>query len=105
MVTSIVATVGHKKYLLPSEGLLDAWGGGRIVDTHTKDRMFGGACYDSDDCVFRGVLDTGRNNAAVAVQWEIFNGKVSRTVFTTSDDIVNFFLTHIDPPPNVTVYN
>jgi len=104
-VSSIMANVGKKEYRLPSDGLLNAWGGGRNENVHTKNRMLGGNCYDSDDCIFRGVFDQGRETCAVAVQWEIVAGRVSRTVFTCSGDLVGFFESHIEPPSNVTVYN
>lgn len=102
-VTSIVAEIGgqrhQKKYSLPCKGMFDAWGGGRNENFHSKNRRFGASCYDDNYCVLRGVFGDGAET--FAVQWEISNGKVSWTVFTGIADIVDLFLSDIDPPGNV----
>lgn len=102
-IKSIVAYVeikGHqKKYLLPSQGMFDAWGGGRDENINTKYREFGATCYDENNCVLRGVFGDGAET--FVAQWEISDGHVERTVFTAVSDVVDLFRSHIDPPSNV----
>lgn len=98
-VTSIVVEVGHKKYALNVKGMYDAWGGGRNETLKSKNRRFGATCSDSSNCVIRAVIGDGIWTAAV--QWEISDGRSSRTVFTFSPDVISLFIAHIDPPGNV----
>lgn len=99
MVTSIVAEIKNKRYSLDAKDMFNAWGGGRNEDTKTKNRRFGATCYNSNNCVIRAVIGDGI--WTTAVQWEISGGIASRTVYTSNPDIIELFLTHIDPPGNV----
>lgn len=102
-VTSIVAEIGdkthHRKYSLPCKGMFDAWGGGLDENVRSKNRRFGATCYDENNCVLRGVFADGAET--FVAQWEISDGRVSRTVFTGVSDIVDLFMSNIDPPGNV----
>lgn len=98
-VSSIVVEVGHKRYSLNVKGMYDAWGGGRNESLKTKNRRFGATCYNPSNCVIRAVIGDGIWTAAV--QWEISDGKSSRTVFTSSPDVISLFIADIDPPGNV----
>lgn len=90
-----VTAWGHR-YVLPSEGMYDAWGKNRSEDLQSNVRHFGGHCVTPTDCVFRGVFSDGAET--YVAQWEIVAGHAERTILTSEPDIVNVILANIDGP-------
>jgi hypothetical protein len=93
-VFRITATVKGHRYVLPSDGMYDAWGSNRSENPQSKVRHFGGQCYSPANCVFRGVFSDA--SETYVVQWEIADGIAERTVFTGDNEIVNLIVDHID---------
>ena len=84
-----------KSYLLDVSNMYNAWGS-RPLEYPGKVRYFGGKCFDINNCQFRGLFSDAAGS--FVAEWRIVNGKQLRTVLTDSDDIVNLFMEHIDPP-------
>jgi hypothetical protein len=84
-----------KSYLLDVSNMYNAWGS-RPLEYPGKIRYFGGKCSDNSNCQFRGLFSDAAGS--FVAEWRIVNGRQVRTVLTDSDDIVNLFIDHIDPP-------
>ncbi|GAA0588611.1 hypothetical protein [Rhizomicrobium electricum] len=100
-VFRIAVNVKGHHYVLPSDGMYDAWGANRSENVQTKVRHFGGHCDTPTNCVFRGVFSDA--SETYVVEWKIADGIAERTVFTGDEEIVNLVMDHIDGP--VTEYN
>lgn len=88
-------TFNGKSYLLDVSNMYNAWGS-RPLEYPGKIRYFGGKCSDVNNCQLRGLFSDGAGS--FVAEWLIVNGRQVRTVLTDSDDIVNLFMDHIDPP-------
>jgi len=93
-VKSIVVTCKGHSYLLDPSDMYNAWGN-RPLELKGV-RYFGGNCYDEKNCQFRGLFSDGAGS--FVAEWRIVNGMPVRTVLTNSNDVVNLFIKHIDPP-------
>jgi hypothetical protein len=89
-----VSYQGHT-YSLDASDMYDAWGG-RTLEQKGTIRYFGGKCYDQKNCQFRGLFSDAVGS--FVAEWRIVNGLAIRTVLSGSDDIVQLFAQHIDPP-------
>lgn len=85
----------EKSYLLDVSNMYNAWGS-RPLEYPGKIRFFGGKCSDINNCQIRGLFSDAAGS--FVAEWRIVNGQQVRTVLTDSDDIVNLFMEHIDPP-------
>lgn len=94
-IKSIVAKYKGHSYSLDSSNMYDAWGS-RPLSYKGAIRYFGGWCYDSKNCKFRGIFSDAAG--AFVAEWQVVNGVSTRTVLTNSSDIMNLFMKHIDPP-------
>lgn len=88
-------TFKGKSYLLDVSNMYNAWGS-RPLEYPGKIRYFGGKCSDINNCQVRGLFSDAAGS--FVAEWRIVNGQQVRTVLTDSDDIVNLFMEHIDPP-------
>ena len=85
----------NKSYILDTSNMFNAWGN-RPLEFSGSIRYLGGFCYDEETCVVRGLFsDAGGSFAA---EWAITGGISQRTVISESNDIINLFMKHIDPP-------
>jgi hypothetical protein len=84
-----------KTYSLSSVGMYNAWGA-RPLEIRGAVRYFGGKCFDSRNCQFRGLFSDAAGS--FVAEWRVVNGVSTRTVLTSSNDVVNLFIKHIDPP-------
>ena len=94
-VKSITATFNGKSHSLDVSSMYDAWGA-RPLEHPGAVRYFGGKCFDSRNCQFRGLFSDAAGS--FVAEWRVVNGTSVRTVLTSSDDVVSLFLKHIDPP-------
>lgn len=94
-VKSITVSYQGQSYSLEVSDMYNAWGT-RPLEAKGGVRYFGGKFFDSKNCQFRGVFSDAAGS--FAAEWKIVNGVPTRTVLTDSDDVVNLFLHHIDPP-------
>ncbi len=94
-VKSIKVTFQNKTYSLNSADMYNAWGT-RPFEIPGVVRYFGGKCFDSQNCQFRGLFsDAG---GAFVAGWRIVKRRTSQTIVTYSSDVTNLFIKHIDPP-------
>jgi len=94
-VKEIVVTYRGVSHSLDGSNMFDAWGK-RPLEYRGAIRYFGGNCYDSQNCQFRGLFsDAGGSFVA---EWRVENGVATRTVLTDSSDVMNLFMKNIDPP-------
>lgn len=93
-VKSITVSCKRQSYSLDSSDMYNAWGN-RPVELKGI-RYFGGNCYDEKNCQFRGLFSDGAGS--FVAEWRVVGGVPVRTVLTNSNDIVNLFIKHIDPP-------
>ena len=96
-VKSITASFGGRTYELDASNMYNAWGGRPLEAGGT--RFFGGKCETSektDICHLRGIFSDGAGS--FVAEWVVVNGKSTRTVLTSSNDVLGLFLDHIDPP-------
>lgn len=84
-----------KSYLLDASNMYNAWGS-RPLEYPGKIRYFGGKCSDINNCQVRGIFSDAAGS--FVAEWRIVDGLQIRTVLTDSDDIVDLFIEHIDPP-------
>lgn len=91
---SIVASYQGKSYSLNSSDMYNAWGT-RPLELKGI-RYFGGKCFDVMNCKFRGLFSDAAGS--FVAEWMIVNGTPIRTVLTDSNDVVDLFIRHIDPP-------
>jgi hypothetical protein len=90
-------TVSHQKhfYSLNVSNMYNAWGS-RPLEVKGVIRYFGGKCQDAKNCQFRGIFSDGAGT--FVAEWKVVGGAPIRTILTNSNDIINFFMGHIDPP-------
>lgn len=94
-VKSIAISYQGQSYPLDTSDMYDAWGD-RPLEYKGTVRYFGGKCFDTKNCQFRGLFSDAAGS--FVAEWRIVNGLSNRTVLTDSNDIVNLFMQHIDPP-------
>jgi hypothetical protein len=94
-VKNIKVSFQGKTYSLSSVGMYNAWGT-RPLEIRGAVRHFGGKCFDSKNCQFRGLFSDAAGS--FVAEWRVVNGVSARTVLTNSNDVVNLFIKHIDPP-------
>jgi len=94
-VKEIKISYQGRSYLLDASDMYNAWGD-RPLEVKGAVRYFGGGCFDAENCEFRGLFADGAGT--FVAEWHIVNGIAVRTVLTNSNDVVNLFLHHIDPP-------
>jgi hypothetical protein len=94
-VKSIKISYHGQSYLLDASDMYNAWGT-RPLKYKGVIRYFGGTCTDRKTCRFRGLFSDGAGS--FVAEWLIVDGVERRTVLTDSDDVVNLFMSHIDPP-------
>jgi hypothetical protein len=94
-VRKISISFKERSYLLDVSNMYNAWGS-RPLEYPGKIRYFGGKCSDINNCQIRGLFSDGAGS--FVAEWRIVNGRQVRTVLTDSNDIVNLFMEHIDPP-------
>ncbi|MBC3928644.1 hypothetical protein H8K29_10515 [Undibacterium sp. CY21W] len=94
-VKSIRVSFQGKTYSLSSDGMYNAWGK-RPLEYPGSVRYFGGKCFDSQNCQFRGLFSDAAGS--FVAEWRVVNGVPTRTVLTNSNDVVSLFMKHIDPP-------
>jgi hypothetical protein len=92
---SITATYQDKSYSLDVSDMFNAWGT-RPLEVKGAVRYFGGKCRDAKNCELRGIFSDGAGS--YVAEWQIIHGVPFRTILTNSDDVVNLFIHHIDPP-------
>ncbi len=93
-VKSITVSFKGQSYSLDASDMYDAWGN-RPLELKGV-RYFGGQCIEISYCQFRGLFSDA--SGTFVAEWVIVDGKSIRTVLTGSDDIVDLFMKHIDPP-------
>lgn len=92
---SIKVLFQNTSYTLDVKDMYNAWGN-RPLKYPGGVRYFGGKCFDKKNCQFRGLFsDAGGSFVA---EWLIVDGYATRTVLTGSNDVVDLFMKHIDPP-------
>ena len=94
-IKSISVTFQKKTHSLDASDMYDAWGS-RHLQHKGSVRYFGGECFDENNCQFRGLFSDAAGS--FVAEWRIVNGYSYRTVLTTSDDVMDLFMKHIDPP-------
>jgi hypothetical protein len=94
-VKRILVSYQDQSYSLDASDMYDAWGK-RPLEVAGAVRYFGGKCSDAKNCQFRGLFSDAAGS--FVAEWQIVNGLSNRTVLTDSNDIVNLFMQHIDPP-------
>jgi len=94
-IKSISVVYHNQSYMLDSSDMYDAWGS-RPLERTGVIRYFGGKCFDSKNCQFRGLFSDA--SGSFVAEWQIVNGLAFRTVLSSSHDIVGLFMKHIDPP-------
>jgi len=94
-VKSISVSYRNQSYLLDVSDMYNAWNG-RPLEYKGSIRYFGGRCFNTKDCQFRGLFSDGAGS--FVAEWRIVNGMPIRTVLTDSDDIISLFMKNIDPP-------
>ena len=94
-VKSIKVSFQGKTYSLNSTDMYNAWGG-RPLEHPGSIRYFGGKCFDSQTCRFRGVFSDAAGS--FVAEWRVANGVSTRTVLTDSNDVIHLFIKQIDPP-------
>lgn len=94
-IKSIIISFQERSYALDVSDMFDAWGN-RPFEIRGVIRYFGGKCFDSKNCQFRGLFSDAAG--AFVAEWRIVNGMSIRTVLTNSDDVVNLFMKNIEPP-------
>jgi len=94
-VKSITVSFQGRSYALDASCMYNAWGG-RPLEVPGVIRYFGGKCFDSRTCHFRGLFADA--SETFVAEWLVVNGTPVRTVLSGSIDIVNLFTEHIDPP-------
>jgi len=93
-VQGITVSFMGRSYQLDVTDMYDAWG--ERSSKRGERRWFGGQCYKSSFCVFRGVFGDGGDT--YVAEWSVYRGVVSRTVITDADDVVNVFMENIERP-------
>jgi hypothetical protein len=94
-VKSISVSYRNQSYSLDVSDMYDAWGS-RPLEYKGSVRYFGGKCFNTKLCQFRGLFSDGAGS--FVAEWGVVNGLPIRTVLSGQNDIVNLFMRHIDPP-------
>ncbi len=94
-VKNILVSFAGAKHLLDASDMYNAWGS-RPLEYKGSIRYFGGKCSNSNNCQLRGVFSDA--SGSFVAEWQIVNGISTRTVLTSSNDVVHLFMEHIDPP-------
>ena len=94
-VKSLTISFKGRSYALDASCMYNAWGR-RPLEVPGVIRYFGGKCSDAKNCAFRGIFADA--SETFVAEWRIRNGMPIRTVFSSSEDIVNLFMKNIDPP-------
>lgn len=92
---SITISVQGTCYGLDVADMYNAWGN-RPLEHAGGVRYFGGSCLDEENCQFRGLFSDGAGT--FVAEWIVVDGYATRTVLSGSNDLVNLFTKHIDPP-------
>lgn len=92
---SLSLTVSGKTYKLDTTGMYNAWGN-RPLEYKGTIKYLGAHCYDKDNCALRGLFSDAAGS--YVAEWLIVNGIATRTVISSSDDIVHLFMKNIEPP-------
>lgn len=93
-VRGITASYRGRSYSLDATNMYNAWGERPLAIKGI--RYFGGKCFDTKNCEFRGIFSDAAGS--FVAEWRIVGGVSVRTVLTNSSDVVNLFIRHIDPP-------
>lgn len=91
----LVISFEGKSHSLDTSHMFNAWGN-RPLEVKGVIRYLGGHCYDSEHCALRGLFSDAAGS--YVAEWVVINGVSSRTVLTSSDDVVHLFMKNIDPP-------
>jgi hypothetical protein len=94
-VKSISVSYRGQSYSLDASDMYNAWGN-RPLEYKGVIRYFGGKCFDTKNCQFRGLFSDAAGS--FVAEWAIVDGLSIRTVLSGSGDIVDLFMKHIDPP-------
>lgn len=94
-VKSIVITFQGKSSELDVSDMYNAWGN-RPLEYRGKVRYFGGKCSDLKNCQIRGIFSDAAGS--FVAEWLIVDGRAFRSILTSSNDVVDLFMKHIDPP-------
>ncbi|HEY5998127.1 MAG TPA: hypothetical protein VI078_02370 [bacterium] len=94
-VKSIQVSFHEQSYALDASDMYNAWGN-RLLQYPGAVRYFGGKCFDVKNCQFRGLFSDAAGS--FVAEWLVVDGHVFRTVLSGSNDIVDLFSQHIDPP-------
>jgi hypothetical protein len=92
---SITVSYQKQSYSLDVSNMYNAWGN-RPLEVKGDVRYFGGKCFYAKNCHFRGLFSDGAGT--FVAEWHIVNGTQIRTILTNTNDVVNLFMRHIDPP-------
>lgn len=96
-LASIVVVAKGQTYSLPVDNMYDPLTANFVMSTggRSPKRRIGGHCYEAGWCTFRGIFGDGAN--VYLAQWEIFEGRVIRTILTADQEIYGWFSNHLDP--------
>jgi hypothetical protein len=94
-VKEILVSYRGASYHLDASNMYDAWGK-RPLEVAGIVRYFGGKCFDTKNCQFRGLFSDAAGS--FVAEWKIINGLSNRTVLSDSGDLVKLFMQNIDPP-------
>jgi hypothetical protein len=94
-VKSISVSYQHQSYLLDASDMYNAWGS-RPLEYKGNIRYFGGKCFNTKHCQFRGLFSDAAGS--FVAEWQVINGLPIRTVLSDENDIVHLFMKNIDPP-------
>ena len=94
-IKGISVSYQGRSFALEASDMYNAWDG-RPLERKGVIRYFGGKCFDSKNCQFRGLFSDAAGS--FAAEWRVVDGLTFRTVLSGSDDIVHLFMQDIDPP-------
>ena len=82
-------------YKLDTTGMYNAWGE-RPLEYKGSIKYLGAYCFNPQNCTLRGIFSDAAGS--YVAEWLILNGISTRTVLSSSDDIMHLFMTNIEPP-------
>jgi hypothetical protein len=94
-VKTISVSYRNQSYSLDASHMYNAWGS-RPLEYKGFVRYFGGKCFNTKHCQFRGLFSDGAGS--FVAEWQVINGLPTRTVLSDQYDIMDLFTRHIDPP-------
>lgn len=94
-VKSLTISFQGKSNALDVSDMYNAWGN-RPLEYPGKVRYFGGKCFDVKNCQIRGIFSDAAGS--FVAEWLIVDGRPFRTILTGSNDVVDLFMKHIEPP-------